>query len=214
MKWQFYNTADRFDDSRKQAWQDDGGRRCRVTKESTACPAFPHQVHSPGQGARVGECPRVHASILIVEAATAASNVQHPARGKKRGVKESNRDWRRAEGEEIERQIFKKNKNNRDWIYTPTLLSPKNTWLKNIKESDRSSSLFSPSSTAFIPLIHLPPPPPSPCLTLHIRKKQDRSEAVKRRWWWWRRSQSSLIYPRLLQSVATGDRAPLCLGAL
>ncbi len=47
-------------------------RRIGFTKESAACSAFPHQVHGPGQRARVGECPRVHASVLGVEAAAEA----------------------------------------------------------------------------------------------------------------------------------------------
>lgn len=46
-------------------------RRIRFTKDCAACPAFPHQVHSPGQRARAGECPMVHASVLGAEAARA-----------------------------------------------------------------------------------------------------------------------------------------------
>ena len=46
-------------------------RRISFTKESAACPAFPHQVHGPGQRARAGESPRVHASVLSAETATA-----------------------------------------------------------------------------------------------------------------------------------------------
>lgn len=46
-------------------------RRVSFTKESAACPAFPHQVHGPGQGARAGESPRVHPSIRVTDAALA-----------------------------------------------------------------------------------------------------------------------------------------------
>ena len=46
--------------------EDGGGRKGKVqfTKERIASPTFPHQVHSPRQGARVGEGPRIHASSL------------------------------------------------------------------------------------------------------------------------------------------------------
>lgn len=54
-------------------------RREIFTKKSAACPALPHQVHGPGQGPGAGERPRVHASVLRAEAATAGgqdSNTQ------------------------------------------------------------------------------------------------------------------------------------------
>lgn len=44
-------------------WQPDqlSQRKGEVTKESSARPAFPHQVHGPGQGTGAGESPGVHA---------------------------------------------------------------------------------------------------------------------------------------------------------
>lgn len=74
------------------AWQDQGDdedcevpRRISFTEESAACSAFPHQVHGPGQGPRAGECPRVHASILGVEAATAGAKMSGTQKEEKRG---------------------------------------------------------------------------------------------------------------------------------
>ena len=60
-------------------------RRMSFTKESAACSAFPHQVHGPGQGARAGERPRVHASILGADAATAGAKMSGTQREEKRG---------------------------------------------------------------------------------------------------------------------------------
>lgn len=67
-------------------------RRISFTKESAACSAFPHQVHGPGQGPRAGECPRVHASILAVDAATAGAKYPAPSRKRKKGIKVNNGD--------------------------------------------------------------------------------------------------------------------------
>lgn len=85
----------------------DMSKRISFTKESAACPAFPHQVHGPGQGARAGECPRVHASILGAEAATAGAKVSkkrvsrektiirrgQTARGKWEGIRRKRKGW-------------------------------------------------------------------------------------------------------------------------
>lgn len=83
---------DRRDDN------DDYGvsKRISFTKESAACPAFPHQVHGPGQGARAGERPRVHASILVAEAATAGAKIS------KKRVSREKTTIRRAENSKRE----------------------------------------------------------------------------------------------------------------
>lgn len=88
-------------------------KRISFTKESAACPAFPHQVHGQGQGARVGERPRVHASILGAETATAGAKVSknrvsrektiirrvQTARGKWEEIRRKEKDGRKKEKE-------------------------------------------------------------------------------------------------------------------
>lgn len=62
-------------------------RRICFTEESAACPAFPHQVHGPGQGARAGERPGVHAPVVGAEAGTAGAKFPAPTGERKEGIK-------------------------------------------------------------------------------------------------------------------------------
>lgn len=73
-------------------------KRISFTKESAACSTFPHQVHGPGQGAGAGKCPRVHASVLAVEAATAGAKCPAPRRKRNKSIKGTSNDNRDGKG--------------------------------------------------------------------------------------------------------------------
>lgn len=150
------------------------------TKESAACSAFPHQVHGPGQGARAGECPRVHASILGAEATTAAAQFPIPRRKKKEGIKrkKSNNKKRRIGGN-------RKDREGKGRSYVLSLFVSSKSKIVSQQEhlnarqtthsAKRSSSVSSPSPNAFIPLILLlitPPPSISPYILVKNRKKE------------------------------------------
>lgn len=90
-------------------------RKISFTKKSAACPAFPHQVHGPGQGARAWEYPSIHTSILAWEAATAGGQMSSTQKEEKKGIKGNNgvndRKW---EGEE---KVNDKRKNKSSFIH-------------------------------------------------------------------------------------------------
>lgn len=91
-------------------------KRISFTKESAACPTFPHQVHGPGQGAGAGKCPRVHASVLVVEAATAGAKCPAPRRKRNKSIKGTSNDNRDGKGN-LEKAHVNKRENSIFFYY-------------------------------------------------------------------------------------------------
>lgn len=150
----------------------------RFTKESAACPSLPHQVHSPRQGARVGECPRVHASILGAEAATAGAKFPKPRGKRKEDIKGKN-DKIKAGKQQEGKGALKKGKltNELRLFFVFCMSKVQNTFKESQKtHSERRASacphfhklLLYPS------FITSPQPHPSFHLTLYISKNQEK----------------------------------------